>query len=177
MSGAAPAARGGQHVARSTRRCTARDQQLTARRRAPNPVPRPAAPPQKEDGRDPLSWEDDDLQRIAELHSKDFSDKAKYLAAPNLADYLGLSAIEQVHLPLPLHLVFIGFMVRGRRSHLPEGCFRAQRQAAAACCLRPPLPLACVRTHTCNTQPYCVATIALDRRATATSVCGWTRAR
>jgi hypothetical protein len=68
--------------------------------------------PQKEDGRDPLVWEDDELTRIRELHARRFDDRQEYLNAKTLAQYLGLTPVEQLHMSVPLHIVFIGFMVR-----------------------------------------------------------------
>lgn len=70
---------------------------------------------QTHEGHDPLVWEDDDLTRIRELHARSFSDKDEYLRSRNLAEYLGLGVVDQLHLPLPLHIVFIGFQVGGRR--------------------------------------------------------------
>ncbi|KAI8467147.1 MAG: hypothetical protein J3K34DRAFT_431559 [Monoraphidium minutum] len=67
----------------------------------------------KHDGQDPLVWEDDELTRIRDLHARSFTDKGEYLAASSLADYLGLGAIDQLHVPLPLHIVFIGFQGDG----------------------------------------------------------------
>jgi hypothetical protein len=62
-------------------------------------------------GADPLQWDGDDLARARQLHAKNFGDKAQYLAAGSLADYLGLGRIEEVHLPLPLRILMIGFQV------------------------------------------------------------------
>jgi len=56
-------------------------------------------------------WDDDDLTRIRDLHTRSFSDKAEFLGAKHLAEYLGLGPIDQLHMPLPLHIVFIGFQV------------------------------------------------------------------
>lgn len=70
--------------------------------------------PQTEDGKDPLVWDDDELSRIRELHAKSFTDKSEYLRSKNLAEYLGLAPVDQMHMPLPLHIVFIGFKVRAQ---------------------------------------------------------------
>jgi hypothetical protein len=74
-------------------------------------------PPQTQEGQDPLLWESDELSRIRQLHAKDFSDRAEYQTSPSLAAYLGLGPVEQLHMPLPLHIVFLGFQVRRRLSH------------------------------------------------------------
>lgn len=71
----------------------------------------PHAASQTHEGHDPLLWESDELTRIRQLHTKDFDDKTEYLQSPNLAEYLGLGPVDQIHLPLPLHIVFIGFQV------------------------------------------------------------------
>jgi hypothetical protein len=63
-------------------------------------------------GGDPLLWETDELVRIRQLHARSFGDKKEYLAARHLADYLGLAPVDQLHVPLPLHIVFLGFNVR-----------------------------------------------------------------
>lgn len=51
---------------------------------------------------------------MRQLHKRSFDDRAEYLAAPNLAQYLGLGPISDIHLPLPLHIVFIGFQASRR---------------------------------------------------------------
>ncbi|GBF97200.1 hypothetical protein Rsub_10061 [Raphidocelis subcapitata] len=65
------------------------------------------------DGRDPLLWESDELTAVRQLHKRSFDDGPEYMAAPNLAAYLGLAPISDIHLPLPLHIVFIGFQGDG----------------------------------------------------------------
>mmetsp|Transcript_38308 Transcript_38308/g.85303 ORF Transcript_38308/g.85303 Transcript_38308/m.85303 type:complete len:1048 (+) Transcript_38308:131-3274(+) len=60
-------------------------------------------------GFDALAWDSDELTRIRQLHAKDFSDKQAFLDARNMADYLGLSPVEAMHMPVPLSIVFIGF--------------------------------------------------------------------
>jgi hypothetical protein len=100
------------------------------RRRGPIPPPPPPPPHpphtpiQTHDGQDPLIWESDELSRIRELHARSFADKAEYLAAKDLAGYLGLGRVEQLHMPLPLHIVFIGFQVGGGRGVLRAPCIR-----------------------------------------------------
>ena len=80
-----------------------------------NQTPATIQSQQKEDGRDPLQWDDDDLLRVRDLHSRSFANQSEFLAAKNLADYLGLGEVEQVHLALPLHVVFVGFMGDGNQ--------------------------------------------------------------
>jgi hypothetical protein len=63
-----------------------------------------------------LAWDADDLTRTRDLHARDLNDKAAYLAAPTLAEHLGLWPTRQLHVPLPLHIVFLGFQVRARQS-------------------------------------------------------------
>lgn len=52
----------------------------------------------------------------------------EFLAAGNIADYLGFTPVEAVHLPVPVTLVFVGFQVRA--AGLPV-CHRCSREHAA----------------------------------------------
>ncbi|GMH36984.1 hypothetical protein BSKO_04857 [Bryopsis sp. KO-2023] len=60
-------------------------------------------------GDDPLSWDSDELRRVRDLHSKDFSDKGRYLRSNSLAEYLGLSPVDALHLPVPVNVLLVGF--------------------------------------------------------------------
>eukprot|EP00798_Chlamydomonas_sp_ICE-L_P024546 gene24546-10156_t len=61
-------------------------------------------------GSDALSWDSDELTRIRNLHNANvFDDKEVFLAAENLATYLGLEKVNAVHMPMPLTFVFLGF--------------------------------------------------------------------
>lgn len=60
-------------------------------------------------GVDPLSWDADELRQIRKLHSRSFEDKGHFLSSPDVASYLGLSAVDALHLPIPVNVVFVGF--------------------------------------------------------------------
>lgn len=60
-------------------------------------------------GGDPLAWDNDELKRIRKLHRKNFNDKAEYLQSRNLAEYLGLSRVDALHLPVPVNVILLGF--------------------------------------------------------------------
>jgi hypothetical protein len=66
-------------------------------------------------GDDALLWSSDDLQRVRHLHSKNFKadSKEQVLASHNLAQYLGLSKVEALHMPVPLNIVLVGFSADG----------------------------------------------------------------
>lgn len=66
-------------------------------------------------GDDALSWSNDDLSRLRDLHTRNFKadSKADALASGNLAKYLGLSPLEALHMPVPLNIILIGFMGDG----------------------------------------------------------------
>jgi hypothetical protein len=131
--------------------------------------------PQKEEGRDPLTWDDDELVRVRDLHARTFTDKAEYLSSRHLAGYLGLGPIEQMHLLLPLHIVFLGFQVRGGRpralqlplliSEAVSECW--QLHALRNRCLAARLSSPCARTN--------MRAPAHPARATATRASTWTR--
>ncbi|GIL57470.1 hypothetical protein Vafri_12700 [Volvox africanus] len=73
-----------------------------------------AAPPRKglnlfHAGDDSLSWEHDEYTRVRNLHSKDFNNVEEFMGSVNLAEYLGLTPVESIHLPVPLSVVMVGF--------------------------------------------------------------------
>jgi hypothetical protein len=111
--------------------CGARPQQRHAASPASRPPPHRRRGQQTAEGQDPLLWESDELTRIRQLHSRSFSDKAEFLKAPNLAAYLGLAPVDQIHLPLPLHIVFIGFQARAGPSLGRAGAGRTSHSGSA----------------------------------------------
>lgn len=64
-------------------------------------------------GSNPLAWDTDELQKIRKLHKKNFNDKADYLQSRNLAEYLGLSRVDALHLPVPVNVILLGFKSDG----------------------------------------------------------------
>lgn len=74
-------------------------------------------------GENALSWDNDELTRVRNLHSKDLSNKEEFMGSPTLAAYLGVSPIEALHFPLPLNIVLVGFAADGNMAvniSLPE---------------------------------------------------------
>ncbi|GFR52074.1 hypothetical protein Agub_g14597, partial [Astrephomene gubernaculifera] len=74
-------------------------------------------------GEDSLSFDNPELSRLVNLHNKNFDDPKEFLASANLADYLGLRPISSLHLPVPLHVVLVGFAGDGNAAvniSLPE---------------------------------------------------------
>ncbi|GAX80726.1 hypothetical protein CEUSTIGMA_g8161.t1 [Chlamydomonas eustigma] len=56
-----------------------------------------------------ITWDNDELSRIRVLHNKNFFDKEEFNKHSNVAEYLGLSPVEAIHMPVPLTIVFVGF--------------------------------------------------------------------
>mmetsp|Transcript_32185 Transcript_32185/g.96098 ORF Transcript_32185/g.96098 Transcript_32185/m.96098 type:complete len:1123 (-) Transcript_32185:516-3884(-) len=56
-----------------------------------------------------LSWSDDELAHKARMYSAVVGSREEFLAADNLAEYIGLSRVNAVHMPVPLNFVFVGF--------------------------------------------------------------------
>lgn len=67
-------------------------------------------------GQEGLEWDSDELQRIRQLHQKSFNDKPDFLKSKNLADYLGLSRVDAVHLPVPVNVLLVGFDGHGNKN-------------------------------------------------------------
>lgn len=58
---------------------------------------------------DGLSWDNNELTRVRQLHTKELGSAVEFLGSPSLADYLGLSPVESLHLPVPLNVILVGF--------------------------------------------------------------------
>lgn len=67
-------------------------------------------------GQEGLDWDSDELQRIRQLHQKSMNDKATYMKSKNLAEYLGLSRVDAVHLPVPVNVLLVGFDGNGYKN-------------------------------------------------------------
>lgn len=55
------------------------------------------------------------MARLRQLHKRAFDDVDNYLNSSDLADYLGVSSVVDIHFPVPLSFVFVGFAGDGNQ--------------------------------------------------------------